>query len=63
LCGHSFSAGSISRTNKSPDDELKKFATRHLDEEHPYLILDARCEKVREELRDAHAGSDNRDWY
>jgi len=49
LCGHAFSASSISRINKTLDEELKKFATRHLDEEYPYLILDARYEKVRED--------------
>ena len=49
LCGHSFSASSISRINKSLDEELKKFSTRQLDEEYPYLILDARYEKVRED--------------
>jgi putative transposase len=49
LCGHSFSASSISRINKSLDEELKKFSTRPLDEEYPYLILDARYEKVRED--------------
>ena len=49
LCGHSFSASTISRINKTLDGELKKFATRPLDEEYPYLILDARYEKVRED--------------
>jgi putative transposase len=49
LCGHSFSASSISRINQTLDEELKKFATRRLDEEYPYLILDARYEKVRED--------------
>src|ERR1043165_3549604 len=49
LCGHAFSASSISRINQSLDEELKKFATRHLEEEYPYLILDARYEKVRED--------------
>ena len=49
LCGHAFSASSISRINKTLDEELKKFATRRLDEEYPYLILDARYEKVRED--------------
>jgi putative transposase len=34
LCGHSFSASNISRINQTLDDELKKFATRHLDEEY-----------------------------
>ena len=49
LCGHAFSASSISRINQGLDEELKKFATRKLEEEYPYLILDARYEKVREE--------------
>ena len=42
LCGHSFSASTISRINKTLDTELKKFATRALEEEYPYVILDAR---------------------
>ena len=49
LCGHSFSASTISRINQTLDKELKKFATRRLEEEYPYLILDARYEKVRED--------------
>ena len=49
LCGHSFSASSISRINQTLDEELKKFAARRLEEEYPYLILDARYEKVRED--------------
>jgi transposase-like protein len=48
LCGHSFSASSVSAINKSLDDGLKAFAERRLDERYPYLILDARYEKVRE---------------
>ena len=49
LCGHEFSASSISRINQSLDEELEKFARRPLEEEYPYLILDARYEKIREE--------------
>lgn len=49
LCGHQFSASTISVINKSLDESLAKFANRHLDEEYPYLILDARYEKVRED--------------
>ncbi len=49
LCGHSFSASTISRINKRLDGELKRFAERPLEEPYPYLILDARYEKVREE--------------
>src|ERR1700730_243289 len=48
LCGHEFSASTISRLNQNLDEELDKFAGRPLDEAYPYLILDARYEKVRE---------------
>lgn len=49
LCGHEFSASTVSRINKKLDTELKKFADRKLEEPYPYLILDARYEKVRED--------------
>jgi putative transposase len=48
LCGHSFSAAAISAINVKLDDELAQFAGRRLDEAYPYLILDARYERVRE---------------
>ena len=48
LCGHSFSASAISAVNKSLDEALHRFAERRLSEPFPYLILDARYEKVRE---------------
>lgn len=48
LCGHEFSASAISQINLKMDEELGKFASRRLEEEYPYLILDARYEKVRE---------------
>lgn len=48
LCGHSFSASSISRINAKLDAELAAFMQRPLEEAYPYLILDARYEKVRE---------------
>jgi transposase-like protein len=48
LCGHRFSASAISGFNKKLDEELGRFARRKLDCEYPYLILDARYEKVRE---------------
>ena len=48
LCGHSFSASSISAINKSLDEALQAFSSRRLDEPYPYLILDARYERVRE---------------
>jgi transposase-like protein len=49
LCGHEFSASTISRMNQNLDEELKKFAARQLGDAYPYLILDARYEKVRED--------------
>ena len=49
LCGHGFSASTVSRINKKLDEELKKFADRQLEEPYPYLILDARYEKVRDD--------------
>lgn len=49
LCGHSFSASAISAINKRLDDSLAAFAGRPLAEPYPYLILDARYEKVRED--------------
>lgn len=45
LCSHSFSASAIS---KRLDESLVQFASRRLEEPFPYLILDARYEKVRE---------------
>ena len=49
LCGHEFSASTISRINQTLDAELEKFAQRRLEEEYPYVIVDARYEKVRED--------------
>jgi putative transposase len=49
LCGHEFSSSSVSRVVKTLDEELEKFAQRRLEEPYPYLILDARYEKVRED--------------
>lgn len=48
LCGHAFSASTVSRINRSLDAELEKFAQRRLEEAYPYLILDARYERIRE---------------
>ena len=48
LCGHGFSASSISQINKTLDATLARFAGRRLEEPYPYLILDARYEKVRD---------------
>lgn len=49
LCGHEFSASTISELNLKLDAELERFARQALETEYPYLILDARYEKVRED--------------
>jgi len=49
LCGHAFSASAISAVNKTLDESLERFAKRPLEENYPYLVLDARYEKVRED--------------
>ena len=49
LCGHSFSASAISAINKSLDGKLRAFSERRLKEPFPYLILDARYERARED--------------
>lgn len=48
LCGHEFSASAVSTIVKRLDDQLSQFAGRTLEDAFPYLILDARYEKVRE---------------
>ncbi len=49
LCGYEFSADALSQINQKLDGELQQWAARPLDEDYPYLILDARYEKVRED--------------
>src|SRR6476619_5027520 len=49
LCGHEVSASTISRLNQRLDEELERFAKRPLTEPYPYVILDARYERVRED--------------
>jgi transposase-like protein len=49
LCGHEVSASTISRLKVKLDEELERFAKRRLGDAYPYLILDARYEKVRED--------------
>jgi putative transposase len=49
LCGHEFSSASVSRIVSALDEELERFSRRRLEEDYPYLVLDARYEKVRED--------------
>jgi putative transposase len=48
LCGHAFSASTVSEATARLDEALQAFFERRLSEPYPYLILDARYEKVRE---------------
>jgi putative transposase len=48
LCGHSFSASPISAIHQRLDASLAQFAGRPLAEAFPYLMLDARYERVRD---------------
>src|ERR1700753_3468358 len=48
LCGHSFSASTISAIKKRLDESLEAFVRRGLDEPFAYLIIDAKYEKVRQ---------------
>jgi transposase-like protein len=48
LCGHEFSASSISAITARLDGQLEEFSRRPLIEAFPYLVVDARYERVRE---------------
>jgi putative transposase len=48
LCGHSVSAATVSRLREELGAQLAQFAERPLDEPYPYLVLDARYERVRD---------------
>ena len=49
LCGHTVSASTVSAINVKLDDDLERFARRQLEETYPYMVLDARYEKIRED--------------
>jgi transposase-like protein len=48
LCGHEFSASSISTITQKLDEQLAQFSRRQLEQAFPYVVVDARYEKVRE---------------
>lgn len=48
LCGHEFSASSISAITARLDAQLAEFSQRPLTEALPYVVVDARYERVRE---------------
>lgn len=49
LCGHEFSASTLSELNARLDEELEQFARQRLEGQYPCLIVDARYERVRED--------------
>jgi transposase-like protein len=49
LCGHEFSSSAISRVTGQLDEELERFARRPLEEDYPYVVLDARYERIRQD--------------
>lgn len=48
LCGHEFSASSISTITSRLDAQLEQLSRRRLSQAFPYVIVDARYERVRE---------------
>jgi putative transposase len=46
-CGQEFSKSTASRRSEDLDEQVQAWAGRQLDEEHPFLILDAMQLKVR----------------
>jgi len=48
LCGHEFSASSISAITARLDAQLEQFSRRALSQAFPYVVVDARYERVRE---------------
>jgi len=47
LCGHEFSASSISAITRRLEEQLAQFSQRPLEVEYPYVIVDARYERAR----------------
>lgn len=47
MAGFEVSATTVSRTMAELDDQLQAFRTRRLEREYPFVIIDARYEKVR----------------
>jgi len=48
LFGKEFSAGTVSNLAKELDEEIRQWRERPLEDEYPYLIIDAQYHKVRE---------------
>jgi putative transposase len=49
LCGHACSASATNAVKRTMGESLERFAQRPLEKAYPYLVLDARYEKVRQD--------------
>ncbi|WP_341481396.1 transposase [Salinibacter ruber] len=47
LCGREFSKSTVSRLSKDLEEQVQAWAERRLDQEYPFLMLDAMQLKVR----------------
>ena len=49
LCGINFSKSQVSDLSKELDEEIAAWSNRPLEKNYPYLVVDARYEKVRKQ--------------
>jgi len=49
LCGTEFSKDQVSEVTQRLDEQLEAWRTRPLEEDYPYLIIDAKYERIRED--------------
>ena len=56
LCGRSFSSSQVSKLARELDVQVEAWRSRPIEGEHPYLVVDARYEKVRHNGRVASEG-------
>ena len=47
LCGLEISRSQVSRLSQGLDEEIRKWRTRPLGDRYPYLVIDARVERIR----------------
>jgi len=51
LCGHGISRSHISTITGDLDKQLNQWRTRKLEKEYPYLVIDARYERIRSDTK------------
>ncbi len=47
LCGRAFSSQQVSKLSRGLDERITEWRNRPIEGEHPYIVVDARYEKVR----------------